>query len=309
MRLYVMYYICKQYIDEIKNMKLDSRTANGKEIRSISNWKKRSIILNELGNISPIRDKVKGLYDTIPVFYRDYDKFDLSETTANSFVKARNNLIAGMETIIKLYESVNPNKYDNVQGGIDVKLPQFKNLNEFSECLKDLNFVVTQCPYLLSKDEEIKFGAVDVGSIWLTLAVVGASGAILFNFGKIVDQAVKIKSHMTTVKMQEETLRSMEIKNEIAETVLNAFKQTKDSLFQQNLDALKNEIGELKDGEEVDKVKKTLEKLGYWMDKGMQIYSSIDTPPEIKDAFPAQQEYSFLTDDLQKLIEEKKDKE
>lgn len=42
-----------------------------------------------------------------------------------------------------------------------------------------------------------------------------------------------------------------------------------------------------------------------WMDKGMQIYSSIDAPVEIKDVFPLQQETNFLSDDLIKLLENK----
>ena len=48
-----------------------------------------------------------------------------------------------------------------------------------------------------------------------------------------------------------------------------------------------------------------MEKLAFWMDKGMQIYSAIDAPTEIKDVFPKQQEVSFLSDDLIKLLENK----
>ena len=76
-------------------------------------------------------------------------------------------------------------------------------------------------------------------------------------------------------------------------------------LTQNSVAELERELGELKDGEEKDKAGKTLEKLGYWMDKGMQIYSSIDAPVEIKDVFPLQQETNFLSDDLIKLLENK----
>ena len=62
---------------------------------------------------------------------------------------------------------------------------------------------------------------------------------------------------------------------------------------------------QMMDGEEKDKAGKALEKLGYWMDKGMQIYSAIDAPAEIKDVFPTQQETNFLSDDLIKLLENK----
>ena len=41
------------------------------------------------------------------------------------------------------------------------------------------------------------------------------------------------------------------------------------------------------------------------MDKGLQIYSAIDADNEIKDLFPVQEDLSFLSDDIQKLIEMK----
>lgn len=302
-----MYYVCKNYIDLISQIKFDVRTFGGKEVRFLDKWQEKSKILNELANVKPIREKVKKLYECIPAVYRDSDKFDVQDSIIKSFNKSKLELLACMETIINLYEAtINRNEQDE-KYGIDIMLPKFQDLGEFSDCLKDLNFVVTQCPYFLKKDEEIKFKTIDIGSIWITLAVIGASSAILFNFGKIVDQAAKIKSHMSTVKMQEEILRSMETKNEISEEVFDVFKKTKDVLLQQSLDTIKNELGDLKDGEESEKVKRSLEKLGYWMDKGMQIYSSIDAPKEVRDIFPEQQELSFLSDGLQKLLEMKND--
>ena len=43
----------------------------------------------------------------------------------------------------------------------------------------------------------------------------------------------------------------------------------------------------------------------YTSDKGLQIYSAIDADNEIKDLFPVQEDLSFLSDDIQKLIEMK----
>lgn len=306
MRLYSMYYVCKNYINIIRNMKVSSRTVNGKNCLYLTSWKEKSKVLNELANVEPLREKTRKVYDSIPVIYCDVDEFEISDSMAKTYEKRRSELLNSMETVIELYELVNPQRDSNEKGGIDIMLPRFKNLGEFSDCLKDLNFVITQCPYLRSKDEEIKFQTIDVGSIWLTLVAVGASCTILMNIGKIVDQAVKIKSHIATIKMQEEMLRSMKAKNEIAEETIDFFKRTKDLLFQKSLDELEKEIEPLKDGEESDKVKRSLEKLGYWMDKGMQIYSSLDAPKEVQDVFPKQQELSFiLTDDAQKLIEKK----
>lgn len=301
MRLYGMYCVCKRYIDAVRQMMFSSRE-NG-TVKVMYNWYEKSRVLNEVGKLYPLREIVRAMYDAIPMICQDQDRFDVSQTTARNFMKAKDMLIASMNTVIRLYESTNPNKSDKVAYGFDIKMPEFEDLGEFSDCLKDLDFIVKHCPYL-KDDGDIKFGSVDVGSIWLTFIVAGAAATtILMNFGKIVDKAVKIKSHITTVRMQEEALRSVELKNEIAAEVLDAFKKANKVITQNCVKELENELGELQNGEEEDKVGRCLEKMGYWMDKGMQIYSAIDAPSEVKDVFPAQEEVNFLSDNLMKLLE------
>ena len=306
MRLYGMYYTCKKHIEYVKNMKVTNKTTAREATWSIKSWAERSKVLNELAKMKPLRTPAREVYEAIPVVYRDQDEFDISGTVKDRFVAARGKLIVAMETVIDMYETINPKKVIDEDYGFDIKMPEFDDLGEFSKCMEDLDFVMKQCPYLNDKDGQIKYGSIDVGSTWLKfiIVVVGAT-TVMTNLAKIVDIAIKIKSHITTVKMQEEALRSVEIRDEIAAEVLDAYKKANRILTQNSVAELERELGELKDGEEKDKAGKTLEKLGYWMDKGMQIYSSIDAPVEIKDVFPLQQETNFLSDDLIKLLENK----
>ena len=306
MRLYGMYYTCKKYIEYVKDMKVYAKNTGGNTSWSINSWKEKSIVLNELGKMNPLRTYARKLYETVPIVYRDRDEFDITDTVKDNFVTAREILVIAMETIIDMYESINPNKMINEEYGFDIKMPEFYDLGEFAKCIEDLNFIIKQCPYLNDKDGQIKYGTIDVGSTWLTFAIGGAAATtIISNLAKIVDNAIKMKSHITTVKMQEEALRTLEVKDEIAAEVLEAYKKANRVLTQNAVTELERELGELNDGEERDKVGKTLEKLAFWMDKGMQIYSAIDAPTEIKDVFPKQQEVSFLSDDLIKLLENK----
>lgn len=282
------------------------KNTGGNTSWSINSWKEKSIVLNELGKMNPLRTYARKLYETVPIVYRDRDEFDITDTVKDNFVTAREILVIAMETIIDMYESINPNKMINEEYGFDIKMPEFYDLGEFAKCIEDLNFIIKQCPYLNDKDGQIKYGTIDVGSTWLTFAIGGAAATtIISNLAKIVDNAIKMKSHITTVKMQEEALRTLEVKDEIAAEVLEAYKKANRVLTQNAVTELERELGELNDGEERDKVGKTLEKLAFWMDKGMQIYSAIDAPTEIKDVFPKQQEVSFLSDDLIKLLENK----
>lgn len=310
MRLYGMYYICKQYIDKVSAMKVDTKTANGSTVYSISSWQEKSHILNELGQIPFLHDNAKKLYQSIPIIYCDSNNFEISKGMYQNYMSARNDLLVAMKTVINLYEQLNPNSTDKTDLGFDVKLPQFNSVGEFAKCLEDLDFIINQCPYLRQEDSEIKYGSVDVGSTWLTFLIVGATATtILTNFGKIADMAIKVKSHFVTLKMQEEYLHSLKIKNEVLSDVYDTFQQLSNKIKEDAVSELETELHPLSDGEERGKVGKSLEKLSYWMDKGMQIYSSIDAPKDIKNIFPEQAEMNFLSDDIMKLIEAKKDTE
>ena len=95
--------------------------------------------------------------------------------------------------------------------------------------------------------------------------------------------------------------------NEVAEEVIKALNEANKVVLDQCAGDLKQELGELKDGEEEGKAQKSLEKLAYWMDKGLQIYSTLNAPQEIKDLFPEQEDTSILTDNIQKLLETKRE--
>lgn len=306
MRMYSMYVACKTYIEKVKEMKAKGRSVNNSTVFYIDNWKINRDVLDEIAKMAPLRNKVKQIITSIPIAFQDTDKFDISNNVRNSYDHSLNVLIVSMQTIIDAYEIMGIKDPDVKLSGFDVNLPKFTDLGEFAKCLNDLDFIIKQCPYLIRDDSQIRFDTVDIGSTWLTFVIVGASATvILSNLSKFVDMAVKIKSHVTTVRMQEEALRSMEIRNEVAAEVMDAFKEANKILVNRCIGDLKNELGELKNGEEEGKAQKSLEKLAYWMDKGLQIYSAIDAPQEIKDLFPQQEDVSLLTDDWQKLIEMK----
>lgn len=301
-----MYYICLKYKQEIEKFAVKSRIVNGNNVRYIDDWNYQSSLLNELAKLKPLRERARKLYEVIPVVYRDKNNFDISEVTAINYKNAYTELYVSMQTIVDAYEVLNTGRKPETETGFDIMLPKFKDIGEFAKCLDDLNFVITQCPYLNIKDAEIKYNSIDVGSTWITFLIGGAMTAtVLTSLGKLVDAAVKIKSHVTTVKMQEELLRSMQLKNDVAEEAVKTLKQTNRLLLENTIGDLTTEIGELQDGEEKGKAQKSIEKMAYWMDKGMQIYSSIDAPKEVKDLFPEQEETFSLTDDIQKLIEMK----
>ena len=212
-----------------------------------------------------------------------------------------------MQGVVDLYESM----HDGIsQPGIDIKIPSCESLKDYIKILDDIDFIITQCPYLRNENEDIKYRGTDVGSDWITFAIimsstVSASFVVLNNLASLMNKAIQIKSNKKVLDMQDEILKTMQSKNEATQETVDAFKKMKKITYKQYVDELQNELGRLENGEEEGKVAKSLEKLANLLDKGVEIHTSIETPKEIKVLFPFVETQQTLPDSLLKYIEDK----
>lgn len=310
MRLYNIYYICCVCKDEIdENLDLVSNKNEKGQIVSyrIKGWGKCRKALEQLRNISCLKEYSENVYGTIGVIERDQENPVVSPDVKNRFEKSLNELKIAIESIKRLYRSLD---IGESSAGIDIKIPKCETLKEYVDYLKEIDFIFSQCPYLLSSEEEVKFNNVDVGSQWITFSVITAGTfCILNNLAKLIDKAIFIKSHIISLKQQEEILETMRLKNEATNETIDVFKKMKRMVMDGYVNDLESEIGELSNGEERGKVEKSLEKLSLLIDKGVEIYSSIDTPNEVKVLFPTNEDNLILPDNIIKLLEKKDDKE
>lgn len=304
MRLYNTYYLCKLYLPHIANVEFQE-IYQGTDIvgYNITNWSVCMEALKHLKNIECLKSLASAAYNSINVFERDKEIPNVSTRVKDDFCIALLNLEIAVETLIKLYESL---EIKESKGGIDVKIPKCDSLKEYMYYLKEIDFIFNQCPYLLDAEEEIRFNAVDVGSQWLSFVILSAGTfGILNNLAKLVDKAIAIKSHLLTLKQQEEMLATISMRNEVMKETIDVFKKMKKITIDKYVEELEGEIGELNDGEERGKVEKTLEKLVVLIDKGVEIYSSIETPNEVKALFPMNEDNPILPDNIVKLLEQK----
>lgn len=304
MRLYNIFYVCKSCLPNIKAVSVQS-IDNKPNVISIKNWKGCKNSLDILKKIECFDKEISALYELLD-WRIGNEEIRLPSTQTRNFEKAMDKISASVEMMIKLCDMLEMGQADS---GVDVKIPKCDSLKEYMGYLKEIDFMFTQCPYLLHDKEEIKFNNVDVGSQWLSFAVAGITGGfyILNNLAKIVQKAVAIKSNILVYRQQEEMLKEMQMKNEVLEETVETFKKFKQTLLDSSVSELEDDMGELRDGEERDKVKKTLEDMVVLMDKGVEIYSSIETPKEIKVLFPFEKDTAILPDNITKLLEEKEE--
>ena len=305
-RFYNVYYICKSCINAIENVRIrEVRNSNNNSLNGyrILEWNECRKILPELEKISSLKKYVNNVCNSLSFIAFEQVIPEITIESYKKFKEAFEKLAISVKTIINLYESMELGKTDS---GIDVKIPSCDSLKEYMDYLKEIDFIFTQCPYLQCDKEQIKFKNVDVGSQWLNFMVISTSSFyILNNLAKLIERAIAMKSYLKTIRQQDEILKSMQVKNEVASETLDVFKTMKRITMEGYVKELESELGELKDGEERGKVEKSLEKLAELIDKGVEIYSSIETPNEVKALFPMSENNVLLPDNIIKLLEEK----
>lgn len=301
MKLYNVYRLCKNNIENVNNIILIKQTDS---VYKMTEWHQSKRILDLLRKIPALKENADNCLRIIPDFSRDHDQFRVDISVAKNFEIQKNALLNKMQVITEFYESMNIS--DTGNNGIDIKLPPCENLKEYISYLKELDFIFSQCPFLQCENEVLKFESVDVGSNWIKLAVAATSTCIMLkNIGSLVDTAFALRSHYISIQQHEEMLKSAQMKNELTDEVIETFTSLKNVYLSKAVSNLEEKCGSLKDGEEKGKAEKALKKLCILLDKGMEIYASIDAPEDVQLLFPEIQGNLELPGELMKYLEDK----
>lgn len=308
MRLRNIYAICKKNIEIIDDFKPTTNKSNS-SLYDFCGWEKISGILkDEIIPIKYLEIEATEFMDSVPAVYRTRDAFSVNTTDKNKILDSKRALYNCMVDAINLYESMDL-KYEE-GNGIDIKLPNCEDFSDLKKYISEIEFILFRCPFFNIENESLKFEAFDVGSLWLTFACVGAGAltfsVILNNLAAFLDKCIILKSHYLTVQTQEKTLESIQMEEKEKQIIIKGINdvykaQVKNAI--KELEELTNI--QLKNGEEEDVVERAFEKANALMDKGMQIYSTIESNKENKALFePVKMQYISIEENL-KLLEKR----
>ena len=308
MRLYNIYYTCKMAMKDLNRVQIytNDKMDNGEKETSIINLYEYRRALDRLLHLEFIEKDVQEAIELIAnlhgarkrtIIHTNQDRIISTFTVINNKVRS----------IIDLYMSI---KETTDKSGIDIYIPPCKYLKEYIAILKDIDFIISQCPFLQSNEEELQYNGTDVGSDWITLVVVATgvvSGSfyILNNFAELTKKVQEISVRFQKIKQNEEMLKTMRIRNELLEELHEAFANERNEILKEAVVDLKERLGNLNDGEEEGKVLVSIEKYSNLLDRGVKFYSSIESPREIKELLPSSDDSKALTDTIIKYLENK----
>ena len=162
----------------------------------------------------------------------------------------------------------------------------------------------------------MKFENVDVGSTWITFTIVGIAivtgGSILMNnIAAFLDKVIVIRSHKMTVKAQESELNKSNIDSKEREEILKGIVKTYNLAVENATYELEKITGyDINDEEERGRAEQCIKKAVDLIDKGLEIYTTIDSPKEVKVLFePLEMKYLSISKEPKLLTENNENKE
>lgn len=230
----------------------------------------------------------------------DNDEIRVSDNIGGMMSNAVSNIIQQMSVIINFLDNAG---YGQKIVGFDIKMPSADNLDDFISDLDEFNKMVLSCPYFNIDGEKIILEGTDTGSIWIVCAVTGVGTRILNNLAKLIDQAMKIRSHNQNVKQQKELFRAQKLKNDFEEEMLKVYKEMRKQTLRMCVEDMESETGIKLNEEDKVRAEKAISSLGDLLTKGMEIYPSLDAPQEVKNIFPDTKSIDSLPEPQKMLLD------
>lgn len=291
-----IYFVCKEnyeIINREKNKDIRYLRSNGKEDFAYA--------VNNLHEIEPMRETTEQII-------RNLESHDLGIDADNEIEDLIGLLKISLETVIKLYESIGGNVKEHF--AIDIRFPETNNITEFRKYIDELEFIFTKCPFFQSDNESFRFEGVDLGSTWMRLSVeiataVMTGSLLLHNAAAFIDKCMIIRSHYLTLQQQKMFVERDEIELKEKEIILGYI----DTVYKRQIDQAIKEMEEISeyeiaDGDEKGRAEQSFEKMEKLLDKGLQIYSSIDSPQETKILFePLETKYLSIAKETKSLTD------
>ena len=284
MRLQEVYAICQNVQNSWCDLAFEEKKGTGNiTYYKLSNADNVRGILRDLDPITSFSSNIEKVRKTSVGFTQPTVEVNLDQRAKSILQTEYQRLLNKVLTITELFESLN---YSQTENGLDIKMPPQLSLSDFSKCTKDLNTIFSTCPLFSKTDNTITLSAVDVGSIWLSFVIGGAAIAtVLGMVAALVDKALIIRSHYLTTKEQVEKVRSLKLGNDMVERMEKDFETIGKKLIETHSEELCKQY-DIKDPEDFERMKNSLNLLTDWMNKGMEVYASIKTPDEVKCVFP-----------------------
>jgi hypothetical protein len=304
-RLQDIYLILQENIPKLNSLK---RENFGQGLMRLSNLKVFLEALNQINEIKLLEPMIERISEIEEFKNLKSDSINIVTERYNEFNNRWSDLYQKVNLALALLSEYNKDLKKNT---FSILLPELKGLTEYSKFFSDLDKIILSP----SKDNEIiDINSFDVGSKWINITI--SSAFSIFVIMQLTRNAFDLytKDYHQMLVMQK-VYQAYDLEKEVIEKIIqasekkynNSLTEKSEGMFKSIKEKFPEKFDSEKDFNEYkNNLKFALENLNSYIDKGMEIYKSIEEDkifPEIE--MPNFKEKQKMIDSNTKAITEK----
>lgn len=207
-----------------------------------------------------------------------------------------NRLKIGIEYLLR-YD----NQIETPKNGLLIKLPEIQTFEDLTKTSNDLKKAIEIPVIDQNAGGYVKIETAESGSIWLIISIGTLSAVNLI--GAICWSAAVIRKKKAEAKIFEEHAKTLSLKNESLQTVIDAQKIQIKNIIEAEAEEIAKEHYNLNDPEVISRLKLSLNTVNDLLDRGTQILPSSDNKETIK-SFPDYSNLNMIESVIKKLQNE-----
>lgn len=293
---------------EMLNINNEKVTVNGNTYQKIINWKSISMALFELNRFKFMGNSVKNIFNMGANFMASTDITSISINDYENFVNLFNIVKAKCEAVINMENSIN----EDDENYLYIKLPEnLKELDDLNTIVKGINTTFNQCPILRDTYKEVNFVGVDIGSSWLVISFILTGASIAT---KTLNWIADFIKKCNDIRIQNRTIKKMDLEyliskmefdekksKELLNKVEKGIEDEHQKLYIQEFENIKIPIDREISVEEKAKIVHCMSTMIDLLEMGVELYPSLNSSEELKNAFPKKEEWKKISGDLKLL--------
>lgn len=307
----------KQVEEYYKVLNIESKqvSANGNTYEKIMNWKDINRALHALNTYSFMGGSVQNIFNMGENFIASTETTAVLLQQFPTFRNAFNIVKAKCETIIDM-DGLRDNS-DNDENFLYIKIPDnIEELEELDFIVKGLNTAFNQCPILRDTYQKVSFEGVDIGSSWIVLSFILTGAPIV---AKTLNWVADFIKKCNEIRIQTRTIKKMDLeylieksnldekgKEKIINDIGRGIEEEKKEKCLESFKSIKIPIERDITPEEEGKIVHCMLTLSELLELGVEIYPSINSSEELKNAFPKKEEWKKIEGNV-KLLESKEE--
>lgn len=283
-----------------------------KIILTIENGQAQSPMLS---NINAFKEFLETI-DVLDIYSDEIEYLKTSElykTTQNNLSVNNKNawtiyqtsqyLVSSTKSLQRVFKKLLPSSNKE---SISIKLPEPTDFDSLIQAMSTFQKSISQVIINEKINGSLKVNHWEFGSYWLEL-FLGTQAAVTL-VSSIAWAAAVISKKYNENKILEQTVRSMEIKNESLEDILENQKKITNILIDNEAQAILDNNFESSDHEQLARLKSTIKTFATLIQNGAEVHPSLVAPEKVQNLFPNYKNLDAITSQI-KQIEDKSEHE